>query len=690
MKIKTLFTLALLQPGLVALSIPAFADDNLTQNSNSSSNSTISTITVQSDLRQAEDGEIAASLAVIDEFDLDDRGARHFDDILLQTPNINFAGGTSRARHLQIRGMGERDAYTGAPNASVGFAIDEIDFSGIGMTGNLFDTKQVEVLRGPQSTRYGASALAGLVNVQTNEPTAERESLLEGTFGSHNTQELGLMTSGAVSEKHLAPQYRLSLFSHQSDGFRQNKTLNRKDTDGKNEFTGRAKLRFWGSENLQFDLSLLHADINNGYDVFTPDNSYNTYSDQPGHDKQRSTAGSFKAQYDGLDGFKLISTTTYATTKSLYDYDGDWGADSDAFYSHNRERDNFSQEVRAVSKQPIFNQSTDWLVGVFASKLDEQNYNRNHEWGKNSASDTDYQLTKTAVFGQLDFHLSAKTTLVSALRLERVKSEFSNSASEKFAPAENLWGGSLSLNQQINTSNSVYAAVSRGYKAGGFNPNIPAGHEAKTYFAKETALNYELGHRFAGEKFSSKTSLFYTDRTDPQFDGNEHLGGGAWAFYTENLDKAQNYGVETELNWRVVPSTELFANLGILQTKVSGKPLNADFTISGRDQSHAPSYQFLAGAQYRNQSWFARFELQGMDSFYFDNVHNEKSRAYVLANARIGYEAAGWEVYLWGKNLTDEEYETRGFYFDLDGSGSKRFVGLGDRRQIGLTTRVRF
>ena len=72
-----------------------------------------------------------------------------------------------------MRGIGEVEQYQGAPNPSVGFLIDDIDFSGVGMPATLFDTRQVEVLRGPQGTVYGANALAGLINVRTEDPSQD-------------------------------------------------------------------------------------------------------------------------------------------------------------------------------------------------------------------------------------------------------------------------------------------------------------------------------------------------------------------------------------------------------------------------------------------------------------------------------------------------------------------------------------
>ena len=105
---------------------------------------------------------VSASRSSIEQ-QLRDRGQQHFEDVLAGVPNLHWAGGTSRPRYFQIRGIGEREQYEGAPNPSVGFLIDDIDFSGIGMPATLFDVDRIEVLRGPQGMRYGANALAGLI-----------------------------------------------------------------------------------------------------------------------------------------------------------------------------------------------------------------------------------------------------------------------------------------------------------------------------------------------------------------------------------------------------------------------------------------------------------------------------------------------------------------------------------------------
>ena len=118
---------------------------------------------------------------------------------------------------------------------------------------------------------------------------------------------------------------------------------------------------------------------------FTLDNSFNTLSDEPGEDDQTTHAGAVKLEHK-FDSFDLISTTTYAQSDITYSYDEDWvfsgfwdfdtyGYDYKAFFQNEKQRETYSQELRFVSNQQsrLFNDSTDWVAGVYGLNLDEEN-----------------------------------------------------------------------------------------------------------------------------------------------------------------------------------------------------------------------------------------------------------------------------------------------------------------------------
>ena len=126
---------------------------------------------VVSEFRQSTALELDSSITVLNRETIESATLQHFEELISLIPNMNWSGDGARARYFQMRGIGELEQYEGAPNPSVGFIVDDIDLSGVGGISSVFDLQRVEVLRGPQATRFGASALAGLVYVQSAEPS---------------------------------------------------------------------------------------------------------------------------------------------------------------------------------------------------------------------------------------------------------------------------------------------------------------------------------------------------------------------------------------------------------------------------------------------------------------------------------------------------------------------------------------
>src|ERR1039457_2037751 len=98
---------------------------------------------VTATLRSAPAIDVPASVTILDRQTLRDAGRTNFEDVLGLIPNLNWAGDTSLPRYFQLRGIGELEQYQGAPNPSVGFLIDDIDFSGLGSAATLFDVAHI-------------------------------------------------------------------------------------------------------------------------------------------------------------------------------------------------------------------------------------------------------------------------------------------------------------------------------------------------------------------------------------------------------------------------------------------------------------------------------------------------------------------------------------------------------------------
>jgi outer membrane receptor protein involved in Fe transport len=140
----------------------------------------IEEIVVTSEFRPTALEDTAASVSVISLADQKAGALNHLEEVVGWAPNVNLASGGGRARFVQIRGIGERGQFAEPLNSSVGLLLDGVDMSGVGTVATLFDVEQVEILRGPQGTLYGANALAGLINVVSADPSDELRGVRGG------------------------------------------------------------------------------------------------------------------------------------------------------------------------------------------------------------------------------------------------------------------------------------------------------------------------------------------------------------------------------------------------------------------------------------------------------------------------------------------------------------------------------
>jgi len=660
-------------------------------------------VVVQASLRGETAAELPASTTVLDARTLSLAGVQHFEDVLGLVPNLNWSSGTSRPRYFQLRGIGELDQFQGAPNASVGFLIDDIDFSGIGMPATLYDVDQIEVLRGPQGTAYGANALAGLISVRTREPSAEREVSAEATGGDYNTYGAGGVIGGAVGG---SAAYRLVAQKYSSDGFRRNVFLGRDDTNGYDESTFRAKLSWQASDALKLDWTALYVDLDNGYDAFSIDNSRTTESDRPGRDAQRSLGLAMRADYTGFSQVVVRNIATFADSRIDYSYDADWGnnafwgvnAPYDYFQAFPRERRTFSEELRLMSAPggEIGGQAA-WVAGLYV--LHAREADAEHDFSSDIeyfSLDSLYSSTNYAAYGEIDTSLTERLRLSAGTRIERRVADYHDSNGQSFNPAETMLGGHLSLEYAPRDGRNYYATLSRGYKAGGFNIGSDVPLERRQ-FSAEYLWNLETGVKAsaADGRLALQADVFYMRRTNQQVSSSiqtDPQNPADFTIFIDNAAHGENYGLESAVTWRATPRWQLSSGLGLLHTRYLGYQFGG-ISLDGREQAHAPQYQLSLAAQYRHPSGFiARLDTQSVDAFYYDTSNDEKAHAYSLVNLKIGYERRQWAAYAWARNLFDEGYAMRGFFFGDEPPDylPKRYVQPGDPRQVGVTFNYSF
>ena len=670
-------------------------------------NTAIEEVIVTADFRDASLLKTAASITVFDSQTITRRQARHLEKMLNLAPNVNFSSGASRGRFLQIRGIGERSQFIEPLNPSVGILVDGIDFTGIAGAATIMDIAQVEILRGPQGTLYGANALAGLINLRSNQPTETTDGNLEVSLGDYNTQTVSVAMGGPINQQ---LGYRVALQQHRSDGYIRNDHLQRDDTDNLDELSLRSIVDWQASEDLALKLTVFHVNADNGYDAFSLDNTRNTLSDTPGHDRHEASALALQSTWQGNEHFNLISLISYADNNLEYGYDEDWafaaicagqpceGWEYNSNDNYIRDRKNATVDIKLVSSTSaqVFNGSTDWVAGIYARQQDEQLL-RQYTY---SAADftSDFDTRNHAVYGQLDTQLSSALRLTTGVRFENREAAYRDSDLVIHQVDEDIWGGRIALHYQWSPKTMVYGLISRGYKAGGVNSNSSLSADDRE-FDSELMLNYELGAKglWFDDKLQTQVSLFYQDRDEIQLkqslvQSREESNATTFIDYIGNSAAGSNQGVEVEFNWLASETLVLFGSVGLLDTEYD-VPLSAD--LDSREQAHAPGYQFAFGLSAQlSGSLSLTVDVEGKDKFYLSSSHDEQSQSYELVNVSMAYVAGDWGLSLWARNLTDEAVIVRGF----GGFGNdprkfyetEAYYQLGEPRMLGVSANYAF
>ena len=669
----------------------------------------LETLVVTGDLWESPIQQIAASATILDRDVLQSNGVRHFGDLINGIPNVTTIGGTSRPRFFQIRGIGENSQFEGeTPDSSVRFLVDDLDFTGLGMVGSTFDVSQVEVLRGPQAGAFGANAAGGLIRMVTNAPTPFWTGMAETTVGQDSLWASGFAVGGPLLKRNPEElMMRLSVEHSQSDGFRRNQTLN-EDTNARDEWMTRLRTIWNPSADLSIDSTFFYANQDNGYDEFALDNNgWDTFGDEPGRDEQESIAGSVRATFDGWQGLRFSSASSLGSVDSLYSYDQDWtNASYEGFSELHRERVTFNQEFRLDSTEDAesIGMIDRWTLGTFFSDVNEDGFNTDTNPGRVKSLDTDYTSQNLAIFGQAAHDLDDRNRIVLGLRAEHIEIDGSGEEREDglFKTAVNeeyddiLFGGKIAYEYDLNDDVMAFVSATLGYKSGGINNDARiniAGGDPLSYDT-ETLWNYEIGLRGAAleDKLQGSLTAFYTMRRDSQIRDSAGLGGD-YRYFTDNGDDSVIYGAEAEGIYQLVGDWSLNGSLALMGSELERFTVSNGNPGGGGRLPNAPSYGYSIGLRYQpEEGFFGNLELLGRDAYLESMSNAEERSSFDVLNTSIGYRHEQWSITLWARNLLDESYDKRVFFFGNEDPNytPTRYTSAADPRQIGVTARYEF
>lgn len=701
---NTLFkTSTFFKSSVISVAISAALTGQVFAQENSAPDGDIEHIVISSDFRKLKENELPASTSILSAQDIEQRQAQFLSEMLDSASNVNFNSGAGRARFVQIRGIGERSQFTEPYNPSVGFFVDDLDFSGTMAIATLFDVEQVEVLKGPQGTAFGSSSLAGVIKLKTVDPDGIESGKASVSVAQKDSYNLAAAYGNAINEQW---QYRAAVQHYVSDGYIRNDYLDRDDTDNVDEFSSRLKVRYLPTDDITLDFALHYYDVDNGYDAFSLDNIRTTISDEPGFDRQETLAFSTKLQWQ-MDKVTLEATLATSDSDLDYGYDEDWTyvgfhpweySSTDHYF---RERDTDSLDLRLMSAEPLnfSGIETDWVVGLYFKSTDEDLL-REYTYADTDFS-SDYALDNKAIYGEIYPQLTDKLTLTLGLRFEDASIDYRDNAGFVDSKDDTFVGGRVVLDYQLTKDVMSYISVNRGYKLGGFNtdPRVP---QEDIYFEGEYTWNYEFGAKqYFDDAAYVGFSIFYMERENTQIsdfvvEPNTDNNAVSFVDVIANADIGKNFGLEVESYYRLTDNFEIFSNLGLLDASFEGYTNAKGEYIDEQDQAQSPSYMYNVGFNLDfAEHWRFTVEADGKASYRFSDGHDVESGDYTLWHFNLTRDWQDWTLSIWGKNIFNKEVFVRGFggfsndprdYYETP----EPYLQFGNGRQLGVTVDYRF
>jgi iron complex outermembrane receptor protein len=124
-----------------------------------------------------------------------------FDDLVRVAPSVTITKTTQPANNsINIRGVGTY-SFSVATQPSTAVIVDDVPqaFQAEAFTA-LTNVQQIEVLRGPQSTLFGKSATAGVINITTLGPSDTFGAKAEATATTDKEERVQASVTGPISD----------------------------------------------------------------------------------------------------------------------------------------------------------------------------------------------------------------------------------------------------------------------------------------------------------------------------------------------------------------------------------------------------------------------------------------------------------------------------------------------------------
>ena len=682
-------------------------------------------------------------------------------DISILAPNVYMPDyGSAMTSSIYIRGLGSR-----INEPVLGMVVDGVPLLDKNMYDHTMqDVKRIELLTGPQGSLYGRNSPGGVMEIRTIQPLDLTTQLIRGEVGYGSANQVNAQASIYRPENSsfgwgIAARYR------RTDGFYTN-TFNGQKIDYGQQAGGRIVLD--GKPNDAWRITgTVHADwIKQGaFPYAAAETGVIAYNAPAGYERL-TVLPSLRAIYEE-NGYKLSLVASYQMLRDNMLMDQDYTTRDIFTLNQKQKQHNATFDALLSNKLQIKNnklQIYEWQVGLssFAKtnrmsapvtfmregieELILGNANRGIQtvFPEDSIEISNRTLPINSDFGlynagiavyhqshlQIDkWHIRAglrldyEYTQMDYLSTADLNYRFTMIMSELAPVSTRIEGMNRAHYFQVLPRLAVsyehkwvtaYAYAAKGYKAGGYNPQIFSTitqNQVMTDMAADMGMHLDM----ADPHFSDVAITQYKPEKDWTFEIGAHFtpveglkidvdafhiqcfdqqvtifpNGKTTGRMMANAARSRIWGVETALHYRwnkgnwhgIADASYGFTDARFIEFN------DGIGNYSGKYIPYAPQHTLhgLVMAQYKvGKKWLeavsfsARVNMVG--PVYWNEQNDCKQDTYALLGANVSLYWKYVQLQLWAKNLTGTQYDV--FYFRSMGND---FLQKGKPRELGIT-----
>jgi len=563
---------------------------------------------------------IAASIDVVNNNDIQNLPSTNFDNILQSVSNVyvNRSWGIfSKNSSVTMRGMDGTNRVLVLYN---GIPLNKTSGGGINWYIIAPETvEKVEVIKGSNSALYGNNAMSGIINIVTKIPEEKFAGTISILVASYNTIGGRINLSGNKIKDKKGWFWYANGFYRKGDGYINVPEALRDSTDCKlrmNEVSSDVKIGYQFNENtrLSVNYNFYHDKRNDGIKIFETD-------------------GSLLTDYSNVgmaDFTTILKGNIQFQAKTFYHYDYFW---------QHTERLNETGDIYKLYDTD--QSSNDYGLWMNASKNITKNYKLtlgiDLKQGNMKAEDiyrtsTDHAIRQgkigfAAIFAQNELQITKKYLLVAALRYDYAKffngsfsienptynTGFTSNFTDNYAT--NNWfniSPKLSLKYFVHPKLDVYASFSQGFMPGTLDDmcsskKITKGFKlANPNLKPEYVTSYEIGSNYKpNNKLLLESSVYYSFGKDFQYfvATGEIIDLDKIVLKRENIGKVNIYGFETSTVFQFTKNLLLKANYTFNHSEiVEFNAVNeTGINLKGKYIAEIPPHQVFVGAFFKTK-----------------------------------------------------------------------------------------